>query len=435
MTLDALSPREFRDRLKDIRGTASEQWDASRHLVGSSTLPDTLTRLRQTIEQTLSPSSLRETLLETIPAGASCAQDIADVPLKELTGLPTTKAIRALCVFFGLLDQEGRAAGGLARLDDAGLTQLVSGGSPFDRLLDVEAPSVLDLGTGDLSFVEALADQYLPRVQAKGRRLLVHALDRVDAQSSLGAAYQAPPERLRRLQATPGLEFRYWSQFDMFALAGANRPRAFLHRYELVTCWAPANPTFAYEPTRLSPLVIRQDLERTRGGFRQVAVQRERALEVRHRGRELLFPSWKFDVRGPLALLDLLTRTGSVAVLGAVDATVFWELLAQLVADPRPRTPDVIFTDETRPRLFGDLYPRLSAVPIGGRVSLAELATLRQDIPRVLPSPSRGRATMAFRYVGIRRGATFPDCPSSLTARRFEQMSEEPPPWFLVLVS
>ena len=39
-------------------------------------------------------------------------------------------------------------------------------------------------------------------------------------------------------------------------------------RYAVAVCWAPATPTFAYEPARLSPEVIERELVRTKGPYR-----------------------------------------------------------------------------------------------------------------------------------------------------------------------
>ncbi|MFO0774963.1 MAG: hypothetical protein U0172_09890 [Nitrospiraceae bacterium] len=428
-----LSPKAFRDQLKALRSTAPTEWDASRHLVTDERLATTLDRLADRITTRDELGALRSSLGEALADGPDGP---ALEELKTLTGLPTTKALRALCVYCGLTNEQEHPATPTAQVTDATLARIVTGTSPFACLLESAAPSVIDLGAGDLSFVDALANDLLPPLRATQRHLTVHAVDRVDPQSSLGTAYQAPPERVARLQQTPDLAFRYWSSLDMFALSAANRPKSFLPRYDVATCWAPANPTFAYEPTRLSSDIIRRDLEQSRGRSSTVTVDGEPALAVEHRGRELLFPAWKFDIRGPLALVDLLDRTAALGVLGAVDDAVFWELIGQLIEEPRARTRDVVLTAETTPTLFGSLFERLTQLPIGQIVSLADLTPLRTTIPRVLPTtathPPRS-AAIAIRHVTIRRGAFFHEAPASLTAQRFSGMSEEPPPWCLTL--
>lgn len=430
--------KAFRDNLKDLRATAPQQWEASRHLVAAQQLPRTVERLRAAIDQAPLDEAMRQALHEGLSSSgpAPSPSSTGGEALKRLTGLPTAKALRALCVHFGLLDEARRRIAAACSPSDALLASLAAGAHPFTRLLESEAPSLIDLGAGDLSFIEALADQLLPSIRAHGRELTLDAIDRVEPLSAMGAAYQAPPTRLARLETLPGLRCRYWSRLDMFALAEAHRPRALLPRYDIASCWAPANPTFAYEPTRLTAATIRRDLEQTRGAFRQVVADGERVLEVRHRGRSLLFPSWKFDIRGPLALLDLLERTAPLAVLGAVDDAVFWELLAHLVADPQARTSTTIFTEQTRAALFGPLFDRLIALPVGAHLTLAGPADLCGTLPRVLgPSPSSpDPAAFTLRQVTIHRGATFPQAPSSMTAQRFAEMTEEPPPWCLTLV-
>lgn len=136
----------------------------------------------------------------------------------------------------------------------------------------------------------------------------------------------------------------------------------------------------------------------------------------------------------PLALLDLLERTAPVAVLGAVDDAVFWELLAQVVADPQARNSDSVFTEETRATLFGPLYHRLLALPVGAHLTLTGAADLRDTLPRIVGPTPAGLTPFSMRQVTIQRGATFSGAPSSLTAQRFADMTEEPPPWCLTLV-
>lgn len=300
--------------------------------------------------------------------------------------------------------------------------------SPYDLLLDADVPSLLDLGVGDLSFIDELAAQYLPLVKTQGHALTVHGLDRLRPGSMFGGPLHADPSRLARLQRTDRLHFRFWGGVDMLA------PKLLpdlLPRYTIVTCHAPATPTFALEPARLSPAVMDRHLRQTKGEFKVVREGGEEALEVLHRGRALLFPPWKFEIRGPLALLDVLARRGELCVLTSVDSEVFWELLAQLVADPGLRPADAIFTPALIAELFGTIHQRLMALPVGGSVLLSDLAELRADIPS---GPGRNVDSYRFRYVEIRRGAVFPGMPASSTARRFNEMIEESTPWCLVLV-
>jgi hypothetical protein len=220
----------------------------------------------------------------------------------------------------------------------------------------------------------------------------------------------------------------------MFDLRSLDEHGKLAPRYTIATCWAPATPTFAYEPARLSQSVIDEDLRRTKGSFRHTQFQGESALEVQHGDRALLFPSWKFEIAGPLALLNLLARRGSLCVLGSVDAQVFWEFLAQLLEDPRYRPQDQPFTSANLPEIFGEIHRTLDHLPIGDSINLADIGTLRHQYHFADPSASTNHSTDSFRYVRISRGATFPGIPASSTARKFSAMTEEAPPWFLTLI-
>jgi hypothetical protein len=220
----------------------------------------------------------------------------------------------------------------------------------------------------------------------------------------------------------------------MFDLGHLDQTGKLAPRYTIATCWAPATPTFAYEPTRLSDQIINQELHRTKGTFRQTQFSGEPALEVQHGDRALLFPPWKFEIRGPLALLNLLANRGFLSVLGAVDTQVFWEILAQLLDDTRYRPNNQPFTSDNLPTVFGEVFERLSRLAIGETINMSDCGPLRREIPRVLPSlPTQG-SSYRFRSVQIRRGAIFPGVPASSTARRFSDMVEESPPWMLILV-
>ena len=177
----------------------------------------------------------------------------------------------------------------------------------------------------------------------------------------------------------------------MFDLGNLDQAGKLAPRYTIATCWAPATPTFAYEPTRLSEHIITQDLHRTKGTFRQTHFSGEPALEVQHGDRALLFPPWKFEIRGPLALLDLLARRGLLCVLGAVDTQVFWEILAQLLDDVRYRPDNQPFTSDNLPTMFGEIFERLSRLALGETLNLSDCGPLRRaDSTSPSPSPDAG---------------------------------------------
>ncbi|MEW6542666.1 MAG: hypothetical protein AB1411_03550 [Nitrospirota bacterium] len=431
MTLDPQLLAEFRAKLAQARDADPAAWEASRRLVSQPMVQATLTRLAEAVRTSSLAAPLRDALLQGLSQGqADRIQSLSGDALKLMTGLPPTKAIRSLCLLFGLTGD--RTAPGQPPLAPDLVEAFVrSHRNPFDLLLETEQPSLLDLGAGDLSFVEELTGQYLPRLHESGRSLTVHGIDRLQPGSKLGGVLQADPGRLARLrhEGARGPQFQFWHGQDLFDLG---RLKKLLPRYTIVTCHAPPTPTVAFEPTRLAPSVIDAHLRATKGRFRKVRVEGEEALEVLHGGRALLFPPWKFEIRGPLALLEVLARRGTLGVLSAVDTEVFWELLAQLLEDQQVRPRDVIFTQAILPQVFGVVYERLTALPVGGSVSLGELAPLRQALPSVLDGP-KGRP-FRFRYVEIRRGAVFAGLPASRTARLFTDMKEEAPPWMLILV-
>jgi hypothetical protein len=424
--LDPQTLRDFRERVTQARATRAAAWEATSRLVGRQNLPATVRRLAEAIRASTLPPSLQASLLESLRNGrAEQIKDLAAEPLKTLTGLSATKAVRALCLLFDIADTKiAPATANMSPMDVE--TFVREHANPYDLLLDAEHPSLLDLGAGDLSFAEELAARYLPLLHDAGKRLTLHCVDRLQPGSQWGGPLHADPARLDRLQRTEGLDFRFWGNQDMFDLGRVR----LLPTYTIVTCHAPPTPTCAFEPSRLSPALIHDHLTRTKGAFRKVRVDGEAALEVRHGGKALLFPPWKFDVRGPLALLDVLAHKGQLCLLGSVDNEVFWETLGQLLEDDRYRPRDVLFTSETLPRIFGSLHARLMDLPVGGSINLADLAPLRSSVP----SGPGTRQPFRFRSVEIRCGALFGDLPAGSTARRFIDMKDEAPPWMLILV-
>jgi hypothetical protein len=254
--------------------------------------------------------------------------------------------------------------------------------------------------------------------------------------SRLGGRLHADPDAVKTLsgsrdKGSSTLEFAFWGDQDMF---GLDKNKEVWPCYTIVTCHGPATPTFAYEPTRVSARLIEADLIRTKGAFRRIRMEGEEALEVDHAGRSLLFPPWKFDIKGPLALLNLIAQRGKCCLLTSIDTQVFWEVLSQLFEDPDMRPSDVIFTPETLHDIFGPRYAELTALPVGVSVDLSKLGSLRATFPIGSSNKSGTPKSYRFRYVEIRRGAVFDGMPAGQTARLFNTMTEEAPPWFLLLV-
>ena len=428
---DAVS--QFRHHVKQAKEENALGWELTRKLVEPSSLASTLQQLTERIQKSNCPASIQEMLLSawTPPEETAPKKNLKAGLLKELTGFPPTKAVRALCLNFGLVDQGNQPEEIFDSREIEDFIQTHS--NPYDWLLQVHHPSLLDLGAGDLSFEEELLDQYLSPIKNDRKLLTLHALDRLQPGSQLGGVYHASKERVTRFsQHSPKhLTFRFWGAKDMLDLTS---PRELLSTYSVVTCHAPATPTFAYEPTRLSHHIIQEHLKQTKGDFKTIRVNGEEALEVKHRGRALTFPSWKFAIRGPLALLDVMARRGQLCILSAIDAEVFWEILAQLVEDEAMRPSNVVFTQETLREVFNQVYDSLSSLKEGERCSLSEVISLRTQLPHVLSPKPPSSPGFRFRYVEVRRGAVFSDMPASFTARQFSQMSEEAPPWCLILI-
>lgn len=435
MNSPAQALADFRSQVTKLLQERDKEWEQSRKLVDARQLATTLKRLIEEAHRADLPVVIRDAI--TLALGNSEATRIQNLPgprLKELTGLPPTKAVRALCVWFGVI--EGRTSqwpvSSLRSEEIEAFAQFHP--NPFDLLLEADVASLLDLGAGDLSFATELVDLYVAPLQQQQRELILHSVDRLQPGSKLGGPLHPERERLNGLRSRTGLSFQFYGNQDMFDLGHLDQAGKLAARYTIATCWAPATPTFAYEPTRLTEQTITQDLHRTKGSFRQTQYSGEPALEVQHGDRALLFPPWKFEIRGPLALLDLLARRGLLCVLGAVDTQVFWEILAQLLDDVRYRQGNQLFTEDNLSTIFGEIFERLSCLALGETLNLSDCGPLRRQIPRVLSLLHKQDPSYRFRSVQIRRGAVFPGVPSSSTARRFSDMVEERPPWMLILV-
>lgn len=421
---------EFRRLVSHRARRFPKQWEASKRLIDQSNFASTVGRLHHAISHYDLQAPVKESLLRFFEQETPRRiHDLDGERLGSLTGFPPTKGLRALCVFFELVPTPG-SKWPTTKLTSQEIERLVREvENPFDLLCHADVASLLDIGAGDLTFAEDLVDRYRAECKAQHRQLVVHCLDRLDPRSRLGGPLHPQQDRLQRLQQTPGVSFAFFGNQDMFEVDLLDKQELLAPRYTMATCWAPATPTFAYEPTRLSRSLIDLELRRTKGAYRQTHFEREPALEVEHGDRVLLFPPWKFDIVGPLALLNLLARRGAACVLGAVDDQVFWELLAQLLDDSRYRPQEEPFNTVTIPKIFGDVYKALASLSLGESIDLSSLETLRHAYP-----PGTESTAAVFRYIRISRGAIFSGIPASSTARKFSSMSEELPPWMVTLV-
>ncbi len=424
----------FRQAMKACRERYPHHWAASRAYVTPDALPETLQQITDCLQtQELDPP-LRSRLLQVLH---QCAQPnqtkLTNPQLKELTGLPPTKALRAIIVW-GLLAGNGTEAQGAEALSGEEVESIIRHTTnPFDLLRHSTTPSLLDIGAGDLTFERELVEQMIPTLPEKSAPFTLHAFDRLKPGSSVGGVYHKNDECERFLRNYPAedLQFTFWGGKDLEQFKQLQGP---LSRYTISTCFAPANPTFAYEPSRISPTVIRDHLRSTRGNFRRDRMDGEAVLEVSHEGRVLTFPPWKFDIVGPLALLELMVQRSAVGILAAVDDEVFWEMLSQLLEGEQYRPPNRLFSRDTLPGMFGEVYQRLSSCKAGERVDLSDVAPLREALPFSSAPSHEPSGTCRLRYVEIRRGALLEGVPSSFTAKQYAQMKEESIPWWIMFV-
>jgi hypothetical protein len=262
---------DFRSQVIQLLQERDREWEASRRLVGSTQIAATLRRLIEEAHRVDLPTIIRDAI--TLALGnseAASIQNLSSPRLKELTGLPPTKAVRALCVWFGILEGVMFQWPVTSMRSEEIQVFAQSHFSPFDLLLEAGVASVLDLGAGDLSFATELVELYVPSLVQRQRELIVHALDRLQPGSRLGGPLHPERERLNGLRSRTGLSFQFYGNQNMFDLSTLDQAGKLAPRYTIATCWAPATPTFAYEPTRLSARLITQDLHRTKGAFRQI---------------------------------------------------------------------------------------------------------------------------------------------------------------------
>lgn len=424
----------FRETIKVSRESFPHHWEASRKCMVPATFQTMLPALIHHIQKVSLDPSLRDRLIDALqqfstPTGSKEGNKV----LKELTGFPPSKAVRALIVW-GLL-ADGGSKGNPEKPSGTQWEEIIRNVSnPYDALMHTATPSLLDVGAGDLSFEQELVDHYIPYLRTQRTSLILHAFDRLMPGSRVGGVYHKNLDRERYLQSYPPeeLRFKFWGGMGLETFS---KCKGRLPRYTVSACHAPANPTFAYEPSRLAPEIIHAHLQASRGNYHQSRYEGEPVLEVSHQGRTLTFPDWKFDILGPLVLLRFMGERSGVSVLSAIDDEVFWEMLSQLLADDRFRPINKIFTKALLPEIFGEVYEELSTMAVGERKDLSRLANLRDPMPFVGATKEDGQMSCRFRYVEIRRGAVLEGVPSSFTARQFSRMHEESTPWWVILVT
>ena len=435
MTEPPVDVEGFRHQIQQAREQFPYLWEVSRKYMAAESYQDILPQLIEDIRQAAGELNWGQqsiaALLNFRSQQSPETQQQHHQILKALTGLPPSKAVRALIVW-GLSQESSRQRIDSAQLSVSNLQALLQRSTnPYDLLFQVPVPSLLDIGAGDLTFEQELVEYYRGQSIPHKARLILHAFDRLHPGSKVGGVYHRNRDREQFLKNRPSeeLQFRFWGDMGLDAFP---REKYVLPRYTMVTCHAPANPTFAYEPSRLDSRLIQESLQSTRGVYRKSRFEGEPVLEVEHRGQMLTFPPWKFEILGPLRLLRFMGRMAAVGVLSAVDDEVFWETLSQLLADDRYRPPNQILTTELRREIFGELFDHLQRLNPGEGLDLSKIANLRTDLFKNAEDKPKSEEPGRLAYVEIRRGAVWPGVPSSFTARQFKQMKEEDLPWWII---
>ncbi|MBM4123797.1 MAG: hypothetical protein FJ246_02390, partial [Nitrospira sp.] len=139
--LDVNVLADFKAQLNRARLESPQAWESSSRLVGQAHLRASLPKLIAAIQSSSSPPLLRQALVAALRGGAvERVQELPAEQLKCLTGLPATKALRALCVLFGVAAQS--SAGPSASLAPQEVEAFVRANrNPFDLLLQAEVAS------------------------------------------------------------------------------------------------------------------------------------------------------------------------------------------------------------------------------------------------------------------------------------------------------
>ena len=175
-----LDIQEFRTRVKACRELFPHHWEASRKLMNHDSLSTILPALLQSIQEASLAPRLQKSLIDVVQQlGQHIKSKQIHQTLKELTGLPPSKAVRALIVW-GVLAIDDIDQG---ETEDVSVKELESllreSRNPYDTLLRAKTPSLLDIGAGDLTFEQELVDQYVPQLRSENTKLRLHAFDRL----------------------------------------------------------------------------------------------------------------------------------------------------------------------------------------------------------------------------------------------------------------
>ena len=156
----------FRKQVSAARSSDAIPWDNSRHLVHPTQWSTTRPFLLQAVADSAFPEGVKRHLVTTLSQiDRPADSDRFGKALKQLTGLPPTKALRALCVLFKVPSAQPSKWPVPTVPAEAVEKFLQDHSNPFDLLTEQVPASVLDLGAGDLSLAEELAACYAPQPQ------------------------------------------------------------------------------------------------------------------------------------------------------------------------------------------------------------------------------------------------------------------------------
>ena len=191
-------------------------------------------------------------------------------------------------------------------------------------------------------------------LQQQQRELILHSLDRLQPGSKLGGPLHPERERLNGLRSRTGLSFQFYGNQDMFGLGNLYQAGKLAPRYTITTCWAPATPTFAYEPTRFP---IRSSLKSS--------------SNQRHRSDKPSFPAngpW----RSCMETAHSSFRHGSSRFEVPLPCSICWRAEASSVSS----APSI-------PRSSGKSWHNYSTTPVIGRtISYSRQTISRRSLER-----------------------------------------------------
>ena len=95
---------EFRRAVHRSARESEQKWEDSRRLLDSAVLPSILVQLVERSQDAMLPLEVKAALSASLRQDqVHGVQDLDGAALKALTGYPPSKAVRSLCLYFGLV--------------------------------------------------------------------------------------------------------------------------------------------------------------------------------------------------------------------------------------------------------------------------------------------------------------------------------------------